>query len=169
MRGIRRTALLVLVLAVVAWREPSPMPAPCDLLTVQDAKTLLGFDVTLNRQTARNCSYTRTGQAPSMDVPDGVELKVLAMESDDAAHAKFPSWAYPGGRTQPTRTVTDMSGVGDEAVTTHTNDAGSKNDLKISAICLRKGAVLVSIGTHPQVTDAALKIAAAAVLSRLSK
>ena len=71
-----------------------------------------------------------------------------------------PKDLKPGEKRTVTFTITPETGIGDEASATHSGTV-------IDGIFFRHGAVLVKIGAHPPVSNAALQAAANTVLGRL--
>jgi hypothetical protein len=156
-RRLAVVAVALVPLLVAAGRHRAPQP--CTLLTQQDASTLMGFPVALDAELTEkgSCAYNTPAAGP-LELPKGVELHLIEMPSASAAHARYPSF-LSAARTV---TVTPAPGVGDEA-----NYRRSPASVDINSIVFRKGAVLISIGTHPIVSDAALKIAANKMITRL--
>lgn len=155
----RALAVAAAVPLLVAGAVRPVAPRACAVLTQQDAAALMGFavapDPDLND--AGTCAYNKPAGDP-LALPPGVEVHLLALPSASAAHDRYPSFLSAAKSV----TVTPAPGVGDEA-----NYRRSPVSVDINAIVFRKGAVLISIGTHPIVSDSALKVAALKVIGRL--
>jgi hypothetical protein len=158
---MRRASLYAASAAIIfagGWR--AAIPTPCKLLTQQDAVALMGFDVALDSavRSSGRCAYHRPAGGP-FEAPEGVELHVLTMSSPEAAHERYPSFLSATSSV----TVTPAPGVGDEA----NYRRSPQPAIDINAIVFRKGATLFGIGTHPSMSDDALKTAALKVISRM--
>jgi hypothetical protein len=135
-------------------------PDACQLLTAQDAAKLAGFDVVRRANSGGiSCRYGKVGE----DLPiHGVEITVRQEANAGAAHADFPRWVIPFPPVPAGMTVTPVPSLGDEASITH-----APPDVGVDGIYFRTGAVLVKIGAHPPVVDAALMAAASTVVARI--
>jgi hypothetical protein len=118
---------------------------PCTILTVQQASALAGATVV----------KTSGGGVGSLDCvyaagkTKGAEITIKVDSTPAAAQAEFPAWVQPISGLANGLTVKQVANLGDEASTT-------RNGKINSGIYVRKGALLVKIGTHPAVTQAAL-------------
>lgn len=153
--------------AIVATVVVSSIPDACQLLTVQEAAKLAGYPVSQSHDahfpTLGSCVYNRVGEKVDIfkdPIPSGVEIHYSVFSDAAAAHGKFPHWGSAAGA--PATTVIPVPNLGDEAFITH-----GPSNAEISGVQFRHNAVLLSIGVHPPVSDAALKAAAATMLSRL--
>ena len=133
----------------------SGAPDACALLTAIDASAVVGQPLTVAPHSGGiNCHYNGAGGPAVL----GVEITVRVDPDAATAHAHFPRWVLPiPGSAGPT--VTPVPNLGDEASLVR----GSVG----SGVYFRHGAVLVKIGVHPPVADAALKTVAATVVGRL--
>jgi len=133
-------------------------PAACTLVTAQEASTAAGAAVTLApdvKVTSPNCEYYGAGGPAAL----AVAIAMHAYADDAAAHAAFPKWVLPYPGPHPTLTVTAQQHIGDEASITRSQVS--------SGIFFRRGSVLVKIGVHPPVGDAALIVLAKKAVSRM--
>jgi hypothetical protein len=157
---MRTLVLAVAVgLLVMAARPPlQSVPPACQLLTAQEASKLMGVAEIVNSDDAAradfNCRYN-----PSPTSFDGVEITWRAYPDGPTAHAAFPKWVIPLPPMPASMTLTQVQGIGDEASITRGKVANS--------IFIRKGAVLVKMGTRPGASDSALKVAGGIMAGRL--
>jgi hypothetical protein len=130
-------------------------PDACARMTAKEASNLAGQPVSVAPNSSGTmCRFHGAGGPGSL----GVEIHVKVDADESTAHTEFPRWVTPFP-TSAGPTVTVVNKLGDDA-------AILRNPI-MSGVNFRRGSVLVKIGVHPGVDDAALKTAAAAVLSRL--
>lgn len=156
LRTILAGTLVSSILGLSIARPSSP--AACTLVTAQEASTAAGAAVTLAPNvniTSPNCRYHGAGGPGAL----GVEIAMHAYADDAAAHAAFPTWVLPHPGPHPTLTITTQQHVGDEASITRSQVS--------SGIFFRRGSVLVKIGVHPPVGDAALTALGTRAVSRM--
>jgi hypothetical protein len=151
-----KTAVIILIAAsLLPAIAMAATPEACALMTASEASTLAGQPVSLvPNSSGTMCRFHGAGGPGSV----GVEIHVKVDADQATAHTEFPRWVTPFP-TSAGPTVTAVNKLGDEA-------AILRNPI-MSGVNFRRGAVLVKIGVHPGVDDAALKTAAAAVLGRL--
>jgi hypothetical protein len=143
----------------------------CELLTAQEASTLIGFAVTRAENTGgAHCRYNKPGEERPAD--NQVAIVIRRAATADEAHTLFLE--QTGGRAaqgSEMRSVpplpkdvkaTPATGVGDEVAIMR----GPPSDGR-SAIAFRRGAVLVTIGARPAPSDAALMVAGNTAVGRL--